>query len=233
MNIKFFSVQLLLICVIANHTNAQDGEVTNKATLVKERTTKMINDLKEAEKNQTVHLKRVKQGVIDKTERTMVIPATKTKPIRFPNKNIKDKNIENAEQQLIKLQDKIKHYNNGEKFYYGVLNYPPKIGDFGQVEYGNTRVHVYQVINENSMLIKTAYPDKARYADNKPRSITLFLMVKGISTKGATDRTGFDLPQVFEITDTETYETIDGSNTVFIITPMNTKEIEEFLRQDE
>ena len=57
-------------------------------------------------------------------------------------------------------------------------------------------------------------------------------MVKNVPNTGAADGLGFDLPQVFEVTGTQTYKTEGGgSNTVFVVEPLDTEPIEEYLKK--
>jgi hypothetical protein len=231
--------------------------VDKKAKLVEERTkkvidgaTKNIDRLKEEEKKQDAHLQRLKKGVINRNAKGVTIPANEKQAVTFPNKEAKDKAVDAAEKQLTKTKDEIdkfsdaiKGYKDGTKFYYGVLDYPPKIGDFGKLYPGDTIVNVRQVIDKNTMLVRVYYsvpgfkvlgggPPVKKRVVNTLETKEIMLMVKGVSTKGATDGAGFDLPQVFEVTDTETYKTaVGGSNTVFVIEPMDTKKIEAQLKK--
>jgi hypothetical protein len=220
---------------------AQDDPVAKKAKLVEDRTKKVIDGLKEEEKKQDVHLQRLKKGILDKTAKGVMMPANEKQPVRFPNKDAKDKTVDTAEKKLTETKDRLKKYTDGTEFYYGVLDYPPKIGDFGKVYHGDTIVNVRQVIDKNTMLIRVYYTVKGVKILGKPgnqvvvddfQTKEVMLMVKGFPTKGATDGAGFDLPQVFEVTDTETYKTaLGGSNTVFVIEPMDTKKIEAHLKK--
>lgn len=221
-------------------TLAQSDSVKDKANLVELRTKKIIDNLKEAEKKENDHLQRAKKGVIDKKSKGVIMPANDKMPIRFPSKEEKEKTVQKTEDRLIEMKNQIKKYVEGTEFYYGILNYPPKIGDFGKIYSGDTIVNVKQVIDKNIMLINVYYTINATKIIGKPGNQTpisdfktnkMILMVKGVSTKGATDGLAFDLPQIFEVIGTETYKNVlGGSNTVFVIEPIETKNIDAYLR---
>ena len=220
---------------------AQDNQVVNKAKIIEDRTKKAISSLKDEEKKQNSHLQRLKNGIFDKNIKDVMIPANVKQPIRFPNKEAKDKTIDSANKKLSETKDQLKKYTDGTEFYYGSLSYPPKIGDFGKVYPNDTIVNVRQVIDKNTMLIRVYYIVKGVKILGKPgnqvvvndfQTKEVMLMVKSLSTKGATDGAGFDLPQIFEVTGTETYNTTFGSsNTVFIIEPIDTKKLEAHLKK--
>lgn len=222
---------------------AQDKEdpVAKRAELVQDRTNAVVDRLKEQEKKQNAHLQRLKKGRINKNARGVMIPANEKQPIIFPSKDAKKKAVTDAQTKLNATKDRIKKYKDGSEFYYGVLNYPPKIGDFGKLYSGDRRVNVKQVIDDKTMLVNVYYVVEGVKVLGRPGKETvvkdfqtkqIVLMVKNLPNKGATDGAGFDLPQVFEVTDTQTYKTVvGGSNTVFVIEPLDTKTIEEYLKK--
>lgn len=234
-------VVCLLFVVTISIVAAQGDPLAQKTKLVEDRTKKAIDGLKQQEKQQDDHLQRLKKGVIDKSAKGVMMPASEKQLIRFPSKDAKDKMVDNAQSNLTETKDRLKKYMDGTEFYFGVIDYQKiKIGDFGRVYYDNSKVNVLQVIDKNSMLVRVYYTVKGFKVLGKPGNQTvvddfqtkeLTLMVKGVSTKGATDGAGFDLPQVFEVTNTETYKTAGGSNTVFVIEIMDTSKIEGRLKK--
>lgn len=104
----------------------------------------------------------------------------------------------------------------------------------------DNKVNVRQVIDKTTMLIRVFYVVEGVKVVGRPgnqivqkdfQTKEILLMVKNLPNKGATDGAGFDLPQVFEVTDTQTYKTVTGTNTVFVIEPMDTKKIEAYLKK--
>ncbi|GEM_PF-6511250 len=108
--------------------------------------------------------------------------------------------------------------------------YPLKLGDIGRLPSGESRkgsvVHVFQVIDKNTMLVTAAFSETVRGArgnqvvttyENRPTNV----LVKGVSTVGATDRAGFPMPHVLEVTGTTTYKTTLGTRTVFVLEPLD------------
>jgi flavin-binding protein dodecin len=93
-------VALLMFAAMLTTAYAQDDPVAKKAKLVEDRTKKVIDGLKEEEKKQDAHLQRLKKGVLDKTAKGVRMPANEKQPVRFPNKDAKDKAVENAEKKL-------------------------------------------------------------------------------------------------------------------------------------
>lgn len=220
-----------------------DDRVAAAAKRVADRTQEAINKLTEDVKSQTVSLKRFRSGVIDRTAKTTIIPSNEKQPVRFPSKADKDETVAAAERSLAGMNERLKRYADGTEFVYGTLTYPLTIGDFGQIYAGTPRVNVQQVVDANTMLIRVSYSVPAfKILGSQPGRQTVVesfqteqitLMVKGVSTKGATDGAGFDLPQVFEVTGTKTYRTVGGgSNTVFVVEPLDTERVEAYLRQN-
>lgn len=236
---------LLVLYVLASllsAASAEDDSLINKSKLVVDRTKKIMDSLNKEEKKQDDFLKRLKKGVIDKTTKGVTMPVNEKQLIRFPNKETKDITVKNADKNLTETKSRLEKYKYGTEFYYGVLNYPPKIGDFGKVYHDETIVNVQQVIDKNTMLIRVFYTiDGGVKIIGKPgnqvardtfQTKEIILMVQSFPTKGATDGAGFDLPQVFEVTNTKTYSTaLGGSNTVFVIEPMDTRKVEEYLKK--
>lgn len=232
---------LYVLSSLLSAAAAEDDSLINKSKLVVNRTKKIIDSLNKEEKKQDDYLKRLKKGVLDKTTKGVTMPVNEKQLIRFPNKETKDITIKNADKNLTEMKSRLEKYKDGTEFYYGVLNYPPKIGDFGKVYHDETIVNVRQVIDKNTMLIRVFYTIDGVEILGKPgnqvamdtfQTKEIILMVQNFSTKGATDGAAFDLPQVFEVTNTKIYRTASGgSNTVFVIEPMDTKKIEEYLKK--
>lgn len=87
-------------------------------------------------------------------------------------------------------------------------------------------IRVAQVSNATEMFVQQAFvlPNEVM-AGNR-------ILVRGVSTKGVVDDMAIELPQVFEVTDTETYGTADGgTNTVFVVEPIDI-DVEPYLPTD-
>lgn len=231
------------VVVITSLAVAQDTDNTaeKRAGVVQDRTNKIIDVLRESTKKQGRFLQRLKKGSIDKNVDRIAVPVDERQRITFPSKDAKSKHIAHTEAEIAETNKRLKEYVSGSEFYYGVIEYPPKIGDFGTLYSGGSKVNVEQVIDDKTLLVNVFYSvegykvigtigNETVVSDSKSKRIVL--MVKNVPTKGATDGAGFDLPQVFEVTDTETYETtLGGSNTVFVVEPLNTEAIEEHLKR--
>ena len=86
---------------------------------------------------------------------------------------------------------------------------------------------MFQVIDESTMLVQAFFPGE----NNRMASEKIIVRIRNVNTKDATDGREFDLPQVFEIADTSTYKTATGSNTVFLLEPLNVEAIEAILKK--
>jgi hypothetical protein len=199
-----------------------------------------INELKKKAEEQEAQLERLKSGKVDKNIRETRVPTDEKFPIRFPSQAAKQAAVEQVEQALKKTNTDLSNYKERPEFYYGILNYPPKEGDFGRVYPGEPSVNVAQVIDGTTMLVRVYYGGgmtprvgaNGRYSGfQRVEPSEIVLMVKGVSTAGATDGKGFPLPQVFEVSGTEKYKTaIGGSNTVFVVKPLDTEKVETYIR---
>ena len=136
---------------------SQEDQVGERAMLVQERTKAVVENLKEEEKKQIAHLRRLRNGTVKMNARGVMIPVNNKQRIIFPSWDAKKKAIADAQARLETLKDRVKRYKKGAAFYYGVLDYPPKIGDFGTLYAGTTGVNVKQVLDEETMLINVYY----------------------------------------------------------------------------
>lgn len=220
--IPSFKHFVMLVPLFALAQEAADTVAEKRAKLVQERTKEIIKTLREQETTQTSFLQRLKKGIIDKNAKGTTVPANPKERITFASKEVKKQALFDAEAELAETQARIKKYRNGSDYYYGTLKYPPKIADFGNVYPIEMKVNVKQVIDGNTMLINVYYVSNSQTEG-------IILMVKNVSTKGVTDGAGINLPHVFEVVDTQTYKTATGSNTVFVIEPLDTKSIENLL----
>lgn len=227
---------VLALVFIVGTVAAADDPVATKAKLVKERTDDQIKRLEDFTGKLEVELARVKKGTINAKAKDVYIPQAgfqlaeslndpkydPKKAVVFKSKEAKEAATKNVEKMLEAEKDYLKEARKGPN--YGTLSYPAKIGDIGKVYPGKEqRVNVFQVIDKDTMLVKV-FPVNIKGG--------VIFMVKNYPNKGATDGAGFDLDHPFEVTDTTTYKTaLGGSNTVFVLEPLDTKKIEAHLKE--
>ncbi len=237
-----FLIPFILFTMAALYAQDEPAKVQLVASKVMQRTEKAIIQAKKTEKEQVAFLIRLKKGTLDRNVKGLTFEPNSNRPVKFQNKAQKDEEIARAEAKLSQLKAKLKRYASGEEYEYGSLldGRSPKLGDFGKFL---VPVNVRQVIDKNSMLVRSSYSYEVLKVFGSPsnggqvviptfESQEVILMVKDTPTKGAVDNGPFELEQVFQLTDTETYNTSGGgSNTVFVATPLNTKKVEEFLKK--
>jgi hypothetical protein len=203
--------------------NADDDPIAAKARRVWELTQQESEDTKAWIKTQKLYINRLKRARVGSMVNGIIIDG---QTLKFPDKASKEAAIAEAEKALADAEARIKEYQDGRRWEYGYLTLPPKIGDFGQVL---DQAWVVQIINENTMLVRMYYESRS---GNPLRSEPILLMVRNYPNAGATDDAEIKLQGVFEVTGRETYKTVlGGTNTVLVIQPLNTKEIEEFLKK--
>jgi hypothetical protein len=136
----------------------------------------------------------------------------------FVSKDAKLKEIESNESSVEEITERIAKLKSGEEYFFGNLDGPLKIGQFGH--FAARSGQVLQVLGDDSFLLKVWLPS----------SEWVTLIVKGVSTRGVTDDSGIELPAVFEVKDTETYPTaLGGTNTAFVLVPLDTSTVVEYL----
>lgn len=210
---------LFLFPIVA--TAQSDATPTARAEIVRKRTLEAIAWLTKEEPEQKKSVANYKRAVV----RPNVPGIMSGNPIQVPSKEVKAKEVARAEQQLAETRAELKAYKAGEKFSFGTLELPPKLGEFGMLSGGGA--HVIQVLGKDSMLIQKSY-----FVDvQRPMPYKVTLMVQDVSTKGIVDASGWNTTAVFEVVDTKTYQTADGTNTVFVIKPLDTAPIEAELRK--
>jgi hypothetical protein len=202
---------------------AQDHSelVKERSELVKQRTKESVERIETELKQAKARLQVIKRGQINGSIRgTNMGGGT----ITFQTKEIKNEAIADAQESINEMTERLEKTKKGEVFSYGCLEIPLKLGEFGQLQQKGG--HIVQVLDDSALLLKTHYTNQKTL-----NTVDALVMVNGVSTKGMTDRSAAVLAQVFEVTDTTTYTTNDGgTNTVFVLTPFNTSEIEVFLK---
>lgn len=88
-----------------------------------------------------------------------------------------------------------------------------KTGNWGEWPF---MFEVLQVLNKNEMIVKYHF-------DGSPR----LLMLRGFPTKNLADDDTFLLVELGKVTGTTTYETLAGTNTVYVIEPLAKEDVEK------
>jgi hypothetical protein len=227
-------LKLLLLAPLTFAAIAQqtvDERIPPKIKRVLEQSEKLraekIEFLREDIKRQKAHLGRLQKGVVRPKEKGVIIPATARDPIVFPSAESKRQSVEDARARLRESEERLQALRKRDTLCFPTLSFPPKVGDIGYLE--REAANVKQVIDDENMLINAYFTVEIRTARNN-RPVTmhetrhLVFLVRGVSTQGAADGLGFSLPQVFEVTGTEQYKTVNGgTNTVLVIEPFDVK----------
>lgn len=229
------SVASIVFALLASRVHglpvADDDPVSIAAKLVEERTNAAADRLAEKEVEQRGELERIRNGRIEpKAKKAVNLPGG-TAPKVYPSKKAKESAVSEAEAALAATQSKLARYRNGAEYVYGSLTYPTKVGDYGTIYRGDSKVKVAQVIDGSTMIITVYYePSEARVPGRRVNATALSMKVKGVSTHGATDDAGFELPMIFRVSGTETIATVGGgSRTMFVLEPIDKKAVEAYL----
>jgi hypothetical protein len=212
---------LFLVMVPVAAISAEELDRLKAIAISVEKTTKIeIERLDSVIRKATASLIRTKRGAINPRIRGTSLSGDS---IVFQSAAIKATAVKEAEDNLKTFQERQKKLKSGEAFAFGSLVLPAKLNAFGCLQ---SEGKVVQVIDKDSLILKAYYTEQSTLAFTES-----ILMVKGVSTEGVTDNSAIKLPMPFEVVGTETYRTVNGTNTVFVITPFDEAKIVKFLKQ--
>lgn len=169
-------------------------------------------------------------GIVRKV-RTVFPPDERRKQAIFPSLAIKNAYVAKASAEVAKAE-KAHAAAQGETF--GMTSTPavPKVGNVFSF---SDRINVVQVIDEDAMLVRdfvsegggvTAVGDRVFREAVVTRE--LLFMMRGVSTEGITDDSGYEPKGLFEVTGTESYTTVSGAKkTVFVLRPFDIERLKK------
>ncbi len=149
----------------------------------------------------------------------------------FPSADYKKKQIDVAKVKLENAKDHLDELEAGfippEEGKENKIKNPLKIGDSGILpEY---KFKVFQVLGKDKALadlvfyydVQTVYNGMVPVTETK--LFNILVMLKNIDTTGFTDGSIQDTTETFQVTATDTYKTLAGSKTVFVLEPKKQK----------
>ncbi len=114
------------------------------------------------------------------------------------------------------------------------LRFPPEVGAIGRLP--RLSCHVDQILSEREMLVSCSFPLKVttvKHFQAQGETIVrpVAFLLRGLSTREAHDGADLELLQVFEITGTRTYKTVNGRDaTVLVLSEFDMKAVEPFFK---
>jgi hypothetical protein len=142
---------------------------------------------------------------------------------QFSSKEARQQSVDELTEKVDQLKKDIKSIDKREAVVFPSLSARMEVGDFG-VFFGN-KIYVLQIIDSKTMRAELRDP---RVGINK----NINVMVRDLPTSGMVDDQAFACETVFEVTGTETYNTaIGGTQTVFVLKPLDTDPIVELIQK--
>jgi hypothetical protein len=189
-------------------------------------------------KDQSLNLAWLRKGLIKKGRDGVLVPDPLRKvAAEFPSKESKLEHIKEAEDRLKELKAIQQRLITNDEPVIASVAYDRmlQVGDMGRLADNNVRV--LQVIDKDNLLVERTYyiqgwttVNGLPFKDVKSRQQTIWL--KGFSTEGITDRTGWTVPKSIEVTGTKTYDTAAGTNTVFVVEPFDANAVLAAVKKD-
>ncbi|MEX0727034.1 MAG: hypothetical protein WD065_12230 [Planctomycetaceae bacterium] len=137
------------------------------------------------------------------------------KPVLFADKTMKDEIVKAIEKDIEREKRRAESATFNGNFYGSLYSEGLKVGEYGMLPTNlSGGTFVFQVIDKNSMLIKSGD----------------FIMVKDYATDDLVDGKNYNIKTPFICTGTTTYKTITGSNTVYVLEPLDVKKVEDKLK---
>jgi hypothetical protein len=225
----FANFLLTCLLLLQDVTGNQPGKTTDKerAEAIASQTDELIATLETHLPKYELSLKAAKQGRIGKTSKIQITHSGSgdraTVQYFFPSKEAKETTITELTDKVKETKDHIKRLKSREELVFPDLEANSRVGDFGQ--FPNKSIPVIQIIGTERLLCILSKPT---IQSSKRTTV----MVYGVDTTGWVDGQSFDCDSVFEITGTETYGTDSGgSQTVFVLKPLDTAPIIELLKK--
>jgi hypothetical protein len=220
---------LITCALLCQDIDSAQSKPTNddRAKLVIEATDALVAHLEEILPRLEKSLKAAKQGKVGQTSKIRITSSGSGNREKisylFPSKEHKENTVTELAQNIKDNKDQVKQLKSRDQVVFPELTANSRVGDFGQ--FPNKSIPVIQIIERERLLCTLSRPtiQSAKRAT---------VMVYGVDTTGWIDGQAFDCELVFEITGTETYDTANGgSQTVFILKPIDTAPILELLKK--
>jgi hypothetical protein len=127
----------------------------------------------------------------------------------------RSKKLKDIEARIDDLENPLKPFYAPPDFHL----HQAKLGNIGW--YDDQSISVAQVVDDSNTLLHISFSVGESEIGSKR------LWLSGVSTAGVTDYNDITLDGVFAITGTKSYETLNGSSTVFIMEQIDTKQFED------
>ena len=171
------------------------AKVALLAASIEARTERVVEHLKKKGPEKAQRIKRLRRGKIDPSAIGTVNDQS-TGAIRFANDEIKKKQVADAEADLEEMNQRLQRLESRSELVMPELPRKLQVGAVGVLEHrhGNS----VQVIDATNMLVEIPLTEER-------------VWISGVSTAGIADDKGVELPQVFEVTGTTSYQTALGA----------------------
>lgn len=143
-------------------------------------------------------------------------------------------NTPQAARRMKKIEANLRALRANKEPVVAALSFPPKVGAIGRLP--QLTCHVDQILSADEMLVSCRFSLKVRAVRNfRPRLETVVrpvsFLVRGMPTKKNSEGADIQLLDVFEITGSRTYRSVDGKPIkVLVISPFDMHAIEPYFR---